>query len=135
MVATRAIGVDELVYSDKAMLLGPRAYSKYLPLCVGCHRSGCALFPCEAGCGLPVCSDACQDSPLHKPECAYLCELQPNCGSTWSLELLQAVVPIRALMLPPELRRIFYSVQCHEAAQHGREVCIFSPPSRVFTSD
>lgn len=125
MIASRDIAVDELVYTDAAVVQGPRCYAKYLPLCVSCYKSGCVLFPCDRGCGLPVCSEACQDDPRHiEAECAYLTGLEPTCGASWSLELLQAVVPIRALMLPRELKRVFYSLQCHEAAQHGREVIL-----------
>ncbi|OXU30296.1 hypothetical protein TSAR_016713 [Trichomalopsis sarcophagae] len=123
VIASRDIAVDELVYADAAVVQGPRCYSKYLPLCVSCYKTGCVLFPCDRGCGLPVCSEVCQNDPHHvEAECAYLKGLEPTCGSGWSLELLQAVVPIRALMLPKELTRVFYSLQCHEAAQHGREV-------------
>ena len=126
VIAQRDICQDELVYADTPLVLGPRCYRKHLPMCVVCYERDCALFPCERGCGLPVCSDACQDSPDHaEVECAYLVGLKPTCGSDWSLELLQAVVPVRALLLPDEQRRIFYHLQCHEAAQHGREVLSF----------
>ncbi|KAJ8681156.1 hypothetical protein QAD02_016943 [Eretmocerus hayati] len=122
LIATRDIAQDELIYTDAAVVMGPRCHPRYLPLCVGCHSSGLPLFPCELDCGLPVCSNDCQNSVKHQSECSYLRALEPTCGSDFSIEILQALVPIRAVLMPDHQKRLVHCVQCNEAAQHGREV-------------
>lgn len=123
-MATRDIEVDELVYEDAPVLVGPRCLSKTLPMCVSCFRTECTLFPCDGGCSLPVCSDECQDNPEHRDnECAYLRELEPICGpSRICVELLPVVLPIKALLMKESLRNLVASFLGHAAPQHGREV-------------
>lgn len=60
LFAKRDIQQGEVIFVDKPLILGPRCYNKYLPMCVNCYKSGCPLFPCDNGCGLPVCSDECE---------------------------------------------------------------------------
>ncbi|XP_014206903.1 protein msta-like [Copidosoma floridanum] len=123
VMASSRIERGELVYRDSALVLGPRCYSKYLPICASCHSRGCALFPCDRGCGLPICSNDCQDGVDHRGECAYLCSLEPDCGPQgWSLDVLRALVPVRALLLPARLRELCYSLQCNRSAHEAREV-------------
>ncbi|KAL7307702.1 hypothetical protein TKK_0000380 [Trichogramma kaykai] len=123
VIASRDVASDELVYEDAPVVQGPRCNDKYPPMCVACQKTGCALFPCDRGCGLPVCSDACQDDPRHRDvECPYLRELEPDCGSDWSLPLLQALVPVKALLLESHLKDIFYCFQSHGTPKYGREV-------------
>ncbi|XP_043274436.1 SET domain-containing protein SmydA-8-like [Venturia canescens] len=114
MFATRDIEQGELIYVDAPLVVGPRCYDKYLPMCITCYKSDCPLFPCERGCGLPVCSNECEDNWKHAEiECEYLRSWKPKCGSMWSMELLQAVVPIRALALGTEQRNLVNALECH----------------------
>ncbi|XP_015607741.1 protein msta-like [Cephus cinctus] len=121
MFATRKIDQGELIFVDAALVVGPRRYSKYLPMCVGCYKSSCPLFPCDRECGLPVCSKECEDSPIHV-ECSALGKWGTTCGSMWSSDILQAVLPIRALSLPQEQKDLVYALECHEGPRHGMEV-------------
>ncbi|KAL6263575.1 hypothetical protein P5V15_006364 [Pogonomyrmex californicus] len=112
--ATRDIQAGELIFTDIPMLIGPR-YSKNLSMCVVCYNNDCPLFPCDHGCGLPICSTECENTTVHgQGECRFLKEWMPTCGSTWSKDLLLAVVPIRSLMLSKEQRKLLYSFECHE---------------------
>lgn len=114
MFATRDIDQGELIFVDAPLVVGPRCYNKYLPMCINCYKSGCPLFPCDRGCGLPVCSTVCENSSRHaEMECDYLRGLRPNCGSMWSMELLQAVVPIRALSLDDDQRNLVEAFKAH----------------------
>ncbi|XP_014470813.1 PREDICTED: protein msta, isoform B-like [Dinoponera quadriceps] len=114
MFATRDIRVGELIFTDAPLLLGPRCYNKCLPMCVVCYKNDCPLFPCDHGCGLPICSTECESSEVHaRAECRFLQEWQPTCGSTWSKDLLLTVVLIRSLALSQEQRRVLAIFQCH----------------------
>lgn len=123
MFATRDIKQDELIYVDAPLLVGPRCVKKHLPMCVACYKNECPLFPCDRGCGLPVCSVECENSPNHvNYECEYLRKLVPTGGTDWSLDLLLAVTPIRALFLTDQQRRCLAAFQCHQALSQGYEV-------------
>ncbi|CAG5095666.1 Similar to SmydA-8: SET domain-containing protein SmydA-8 [Cotesia congregata] len=116
LFAKRDIKQGELIFIDTPMIIGPRCYQKYLPMCINCYKSGCTLFPCDRGCGLPICSNECENSRNHiEFECERLQSWQPTCGSMWSMELLQAVVPIRSLSLSSYQRDLVRTLQQHEA--------------------
>ncbi|XP_033364013.1 SET domain-containing protein SmydA-8-like [Bombus vosnesenskii] len=112
MFATRDIKQNELIFIDSPLLVGPKYIGKYFEMCVSCYKNECALFPCDRGCGLPVCSTQCENSPKHvNYECEYLKSLVPTCGTDWSPNLLLAVVPIRALFLTEQQRKCLATLQ------------------------
>jgi len=122
--ATRDIRAGELIFTDVPLLIGPRCYNKYPPICIVCYKSNCALFPCDHGCGLPICSTECENSAMHvQGECRFLREWAPICGSAWSKDLLLAVVPIRGLTLSKEQRKLLYAFECHVNLTRNYEVC------------
>lgn len=122
--ATRDIQAGELIFTDVPLLIGPRCYKKYLPMCVVCYKNDCPLFPCDHGCGLPICSTECENSAMHtQRECRFLREWAPTCGSTWSKDLLLTVVLIRSLTLSKEQRKLLYAFECHANLTRNYEVC------------
>lgn len=126
MFATRDIRAGELIFTDAPLLIGPRCYSKYPPMCVVCYKSDCPLFPCDNGCGLPICSTECENSTRHaETECRFLKAWTPICGSTWSKDLLLAVVLIRGLTLSRKQRELLYAFECHSNLIQDREVLDF----------
>ncbi|XP_029160468.1 SET domain-containing protein SmydA-8-like isoform X2 [Nylanderia fulva] len=122
MFAIRDIRVGESIFTDVPLLMGPRCYSKCLPMCVVCYKNNCPLFPCDHDCGLPICSTECENSMSHSQECRTLREWMPTCGSTWSKDLLLAVVPIRGLALSKEQRELLYAFECHSNLTHNHEI-------------
>ncbi|XP_014295676.1 SET domain-containing protein SmydA-8 [Microplitis demolitor] len=123
LYAKRDIKQGELIFIEAPLIIGPRCYNKYLPMCINCYKSGCPLFPCDRGCGLPVCSNQCENSKNHvESECERLRNWQPTCGTMWSMELLQTVVPIRSLSLSSYQRDLVYALERHEGSLHGREI-------------
>jgi hypothetical protein len=129
--ATRNISADELIFIDTPLLIGPRCYSKYPAMCVVCYRNECPLFPCDHGCGLPICSTECENSATHvQAECRFLKEWSPTCGSSWSKDLFLTVVMIRGLVLSKEQRKLLYVFECHsdlirnyEVKIHAKSIC------------
>lgn len=125
LFATRDIEQGELIFVDNALLISPRNSEKYLPLCVSCYKNECPLFPCDRGCGLPICSQRCEDSKEHiYHECEYLRKLEPICGTTWSMDLLRALLAVRAISLDDEQRDILAVFQHHQNLSNDCEVCI-----------
>ncbi|KAL6429681.1 hypothetical protein ACFW04_007537 [Cataglyphis niger] len=123
MFATRDIRAGELIFIDVPLLIGPRCYSKYRAMCVVCYKNNCPLFPCDHGCGLPICSTECENSMTHcQAECRLLREWMPLCGSSWSKDLLLAVLPIRGLTLSKEQRKLLYAFKCHSTFTRNYEL-------------
>ncbi|KYB26114.1 SET domain-containing protein SmydA-8 [Tribolium castaneum] len=70
LVATRALKPGEVVIQEAPLIWGPSYNS--IPVCLGCGKAvdeTCSR-PCQK-CGWPVCSDLCEKSPSHIPECRY----------------------------------------------------------------
>lgn len=127
LFTTRDIQQGELIFVDAPLVIGPRCYKKYLPMCVNCYKLDCPLFPCDRGCGLPVCSNECENSPQHiRLECDYLKKLKPTSGSMWSMDLLKTVIPVRSLQFSDEEKQLLYVLECHPDKQIGREVKFIS---------
>ena len=116
IIATRDISVNELIFEDKCILMGPRSIKKHINICVSCYKSDCPLFPCDNGCGLPVCSNNCELKSNHaENECKSLRELEPiTNGSNYSQDLIHSVVPLRALNLSKEDKEIINELEGHE---------------------
>ncbi|XP_076223669.1 SET domain-containing protein SmydA-8 isoform X2 [Nomia melanderi] len=127
LFATRNIEPNELIFIDAPLLIGPKYMGNKAPMCVCCYKNECPLFPCDHGCGLPVCSEQCENSPKHVDyECKYLRSLVPTCGTNWSLDLLLAVIAIRGLFLTELQRKCLAAFQwdqshavCHEEFGSG----------------
>lgn len=122
LIATKDIEAGELIFADVPLVVGPRGRDKYLPLCTACYKTGCPLFSCDRGCGLPICSTQCETSPQHENDCSRISAWKPTCGSSWSVDILRALVPIRALALDDERRKLIYAFQYHPGPRHGLEV-------------
>ncbi|XP_030760590.1 SET domain-containing protein SmydA-8-like isoform X2 [Sitophilus oryzae] len=70
LVATRDIKLGEVILQEPPLIWGPTQVT--VPVCLGC---GTAIKednykPCTK-CGWPVCSEICEKSPSHIPECQY----------------------------------------------------------------
>jgi len=69
LTATKDLEEGELILNESPMVVGPRQLTK--PVCLGCHKEITATTPfinCIR-CNWPVCSEKCQDSPMHDSEC------------------------------------------------------------------
>ncbi|XP_014600926.1 PREDICTED: protein msta, isoform B-like [Polistes canadensis] len=125
LFANRDIEAGELIFVDYALLISPRNSEKYLPLCVSCYKDKCPLFSCDRGCGLPICSQICEDSKKHVDyECKYLRKLEPTCGSNWSIDLLRGLLAVRAITLDDEKRDVLAVFQCHQNLKGDCEVTL-----------
>ncbi|XP_046468215.1 SET domain-containing protein SmydA-8 isoform X1 [Neodiprion pinetum] len=131
LFATTDIALGELVFVDAPLVVGPRTRDKHLPLCIVCYKTGCPLFPCDKGCSLPICSSACELSVEHDAECSLLQAWKPTCGSSWSIDLLRALVPIRALLLDEQQRDLLYTLQWHSGPQHGSEIDLLKSSIKI----
>lgn len=111
MFATRDIKQNELIFIDAPLIVGPKCLNKQTKMCICCYKNECPLFPCDKGCGLPVCSIQCENSPNHVNECEYLRSLIPTCGTDWCLNLLLAMIPIRGLFMTKMQRKCLATLQ------------------------
>lgn len=97
-MATRDIKSGEIVLKEPVLIWGPSQIT--IPVCVGCGK-GLKEGDCKAcaKCGWPVCSDKCEQSESHKPECHYTANAGkkvgkndiPNLGLT---KIINLFVPV-----------------------------------------
>ncbi|XP_017871250.1 PREDICTED: protein msta [Drosophila arizonae] len=111
--ATRDIAAGELIFRERALVVGPTARKgSQLNTCVCCHRLlGAKQFLCPHRCTLPVCGE-CADSEAHHNECAHFQRWQPKDLSEECKELLPTGEPVDVVN-PLSLRiltavRVFY---------------------------
>lgn len=69
-MATRDINPGDIVLKEPVLIWGPSQIT--IPVCLGCGRgiNEDDSKPCSK-CGWPVCSQKCEDSDSHRPECYY----------------------------------------------------------------
>ncbi|GLV35060.1 SET and MYND domain containing arthropod-specific member 1 [Carabus blaptoides fortunei] len=70
LVATRPIKAGEIILKEQPLIWGPSQITA--PVCLGCGKILQQNF-CIAcrKCGWPMCSEKCQESKAHFPECVY----------------------------------------------------------------
>lgn len=70
LVATRDIKPGDVVLKEAPLIWGPAQVT--VPVCLGCGKTVTEenSRPCTK-CGWPVCSEKCENSASHKPECYY----------------------------------------------------------------
>ncbi|XP_022900342.2 SET domain-containing protein SmydA-8 [Onthophagus taurus] len=70
LVATKPLNPGDVILKEPPLIWGPAQQT--VPVCLGCGKIVTAKTqkPCQK-CGWPMCSDLCQNSPSHIPECSY----------------------------------------------------------------
>lgn len=133
--AARDIAAGEVIFRDLPIILGPRAVLTTPALCVVCH-SASYLKACSKGCGLPVCSNQCENSVLHTNECDVILKWRNNVKfEDWNVKVLECLTPIRSLFLNNFQKRLIKSLQCHTGGEHGFEVDILKKDLSMHISE
>lgn len=120
LFAVRDIFPGELIFVDHSLIYGPRISEDVTISCVNCYDSVKALHTCT--CGLPICSEECQNSLEHKSECELIGSWKPRTSCIDSNAFARNVVPIRALLLNDQRKEFLKSLAVHDSPQHGAEV-------------
>ncbi|XP_058834483.1 SET domain-containing protein SmydA-8-like [Topomyia yanbarensis] len=116
LVATRDIAVNELIFLDRPILVGPRVNNYDVIFCASCCRIQKKLILCSGGCRLPVCSECdtrVDQETLHTAECKIINSWQPKNQSRYCKAILYALTSIRALMLNDRDRSIVLGMEGH----------------------
>lgn len=124
--ATRDIKPGEVIFRDAPLILGPRtSASKFV--CVNCYRVE-GVLACSKGCGLPVCSQACESSEQHRRECRLIVVWR---GGVAEGEVdrcvFRCLAAIRGLFVDEGGKELLRMLKGHHGTVHGREVNIFQP--------
>ncbi|XP_073833645.1 SET and MYND domain containing, arthropod-specific, member 8 isoform X1 [Musca autumnalis] len=130
--ATRDIQQGELIFRERALVVGPTARKgSILNTCVCCHKLLAVKdFLCKNKCTLPVC-DKCSDSEQHRNECELFQRWQPKdlqkttdeddcCPvNAMSLRILTAV---RVFFLQPDQRALVQAMQANDDKCYRGEI-------------
>ncbi len=86
VVATRDLSPGEVIMQESPVTAGPKQFTP--PVCLGCYspdvivtassESEEASFRVCSRCEWPICSEECEQAPIHKLECSYLKVCQSN---------------------------------------------------------
>uniref|UniRef100_A0A182N0U9 SET domain-containing protein n=1 Tax=Anopheles dirus TaxID=7168 RepID=A0A182N0U9_9DIPT len=116
LVATRDIAVNELIFVDRPILVGPRVNNYEVIFCASCCRILRRLQLCTGGCRLPICA-RCDfgvgPSSPHAAECALIQSWQPKDAGRYSKNILYALTSIRGFLLSERDRAIVLQMEGH----------------------
>lgn len=123
MFATRDIAVNETIFRDRTLVIGPRAAKFEFPTCVMCHKRLSLQDVCKNGCGLSVCPvEQCQQHPGHRDECEMIVSWGVKNQSEVSMNLLRSLTAIRGLLLTGNAKQVLDALQPNPCAQIVAEV-------------
>lgn len=111
--ATRDIEPNELLFGDKAMMLGP-AGNKHDPIvCAMCFdriEGQVSSYLCSGRCGLVLCGKS-TCAKHHEKECELLQKWKPKNPNEFSLNKAKALLVIRSVFLNNDKRKFFDLMQ------------------------
>lgn len=113
LVAKRDIQVNELIFNDKALLIGPRVNNYEKIFCVSCYKVLPKLMLCTAKCKFPICAQ-CVDSDCHKIECDLIKSWGLRNINRYSKHLFRALTIIRGLLLSDDEKKLMFMMACHD---------------------
>lgn len=121
-VASRDIAIDEVIYTDKALVLAPNVpgVSPLYPTCLGCSRGTNTTYRCSK-CGWPMCSKKCEKIPNHsRNECKIFRKnrIESNCRPQYYFYIQF----LRALLLRENDPKGFAQLMELEAHTSARKV-------------
>ncbi|XP_030755203.1 SET domain-containing protein SmydA-8 [Sitophilus oryzae] len=119
---TRDVAIGEVIFIDVPVILGPRCIPNCPILCVSCFRKTDLLKPCISGCGLPVCSNECQNSSFHQQECRLVRQLRHGESKDICNKLFENLTPLKSLFLDQNDKDVVLSLIAHNRDRHGHEV-------------
>lgn len=108
----KPIKQGELIFSNRALIVGPRGDHAHEKFCTICYELNEDCYPCGK-CGLLVCSAKCESCEQHKKECIFLVanwKLKPNCERN-PTDLSNALVHSRSLMVDDEEKYLLSIMQ------------------------
>lgn len=124
LTANKDLASGELTFKDTPFVVGPKPDTP--PLCLGCY---CLIENklCSQ-CGWPVCSEECEKSSHHAPECAVFSAVnvrfQPVEDWTASSPQIDCITPLRVLLAkerdPERWEREVVMMEEHTAARQQR---------------
>lgn len=113
MIAKRDIEINELIFYDRPLLIGPRVNNYDKIFCVSCYKVLPKLKLCAAKCKFPVCDD-CFDSKEHRRECELIRSWGLRDQNRYSKHLFRALTVIRGLLLSSDDTKLMFMMARHE---------------------
>lgn len=122
MFATRDIEVNETIFKDHTLIIGPRAAKFEFPTCVICHKRLSLQDVCKNGCGLSICAEKCQKAVEHTEECQLISAWDVKNKSEVSMNTLRSLTTIRGLLLKGNAKDLLLALQPNPCPQVIAEV-------------
>ncbi|KAF5275793.1 hypothetical protein FQR65_LT16526 [Abscondita terminalis] len=122
LFAKTNIKPGEIIFKDHPLIIGPRTGKSAL-FCVSCYKP-LQNSACSKNCGLPICSQECEESEIHLKECTFISSRRTKISNKINVYLFRCLTPIRGLLLNKEQQKLLQFFKGHEGSHHGFEVDI-----------
>ncbi|KAF5279280.1 hypothetical protein FQR65_LT15439 [Abscondita terminalis] len=122
LFAKTNIKPGEIIFKDHPLIIGPRTGKSAL-FCVSCYKP-LQNSACSKNCGLPICSQECEESQIHLKECTFISSRRTKISNKINVYLFRCLTPIRGLLLNKEQQKLLQFFKGHEGSHHGFEVDI-----------
>lgn len=120
--ATRDIEINEIIFCDSSLIVGPRINQNDRPICIVCYKNIKSLNEiCRRGCSLPVCEN-CVENEKHFKECDIIRSWKPKFPNKISFSILKALTSIRSLILTEREQFLLKQLQGNENFNQMNEV-------------
>lgn len=121
--ATRDIAVNEVIFRDRPLIIGPRSAKVEFPSCVLCHQRLTKADVCRKGCGLSVCPrEECQGNEEHRKECEMIAAWELKNSEEVSMNTLRSLTTIRGLLLEGNDKALIQMLQGNPSPQIFAEI-------------
>lgn len=114
--ATHDIEVNEIIFHDRPLLIGPIVSASDRFICVACYRHVDPKASCAMHCGFPICNN-CPKRNAHLRECSLTRSWSPKCTTSKSLNAINGLSCIRALLLSDEKKHLLQLLQSNHSIE------------------
>ncbi|XP_055913180.1 SET domain-containing protein SmydA-8 isoform X1 [Eupeodes corollae] len=124
IIANRDILSGELIFRERALIIGPTARKgTALNTCVICYKllDEENIPVCPKGCALPTCPE-CSDAEEHKIECNLFQRWQPIDVSHVNPQTLRILTAVRSFFLNKDQRELLFSMQANADRYYRLEI-------------
>ncbi|KAK5646515.1 hypothetical protein RI129_004979 [Pyrocoelia pectoralis] len=127
--ANKDIKKGEIIFVDYPLLIGPRTGSDRV-FCIICFSLN-NIRACSKNCGLPLCSEACENSSVHVSECEFILSRSKEFFTQIRFDIIRSLTPLRGLLLNNKQIQLLKLLKSHQGLHHGFEVNIAKKHLRI----
>lgn len=116
--ATRDINVNETIFYDIPLIVGPTNNSAEAIVCVNCYQKVQSNNLCDRKCGLPRCKELCPREHEHLQECELLRAWHPKNPDKISFTKINGLAIVRVLFVSNDAKQVLQLLQHNHSIEN-----------------